>query len=90
MKHIANVLHKPTEFFKDECNQKILILSVLVFLFLWLLILLASGASHDGEEAVNLDNPAVTSVSVTPGITPTKWWIKMTGMSSPIPSVIRT
>lgn len=90
MKYIAKFLRNSTSFLKDVQNQKILILSVFVFLFLCLLSILARGVSHFGEEAVNLDNAAVTSVSVTPGITPTKWWIKMTGMSSPIPLVIRT
>jgi hypothetical protein len=82
MRYIGNFLRNPTEFFKDERNQKILILSVFVFLFLCSLILLVRSAPRRGEEAVNIDNTA-TSVSMTSTITPTKWWIKMTATSSP-------
>ena len=84
MKYIAKFLRNPTEFFKDERNQKILILSIFIFVFVCLLILLVRGASRRSDEAANNGVAAATSVSVTPTTMPTKWWIKMTATSSPV------
>jgi len=90
MNYIAYFLHNPIEFFKDERNQKILILSIFVFVFVCLLIRLVRGASHHSEEAANNDEAATPSVSMTSTITPTKWWIKITATSSLTPSGLTT
>lgn len=88
MKYVANFLRNPSEFFKDERNQKILILSIFIFVFVCLLILRVRGVSRRSEEAANNDNAAGMSVFMTPTITPTKWWIRMTVTSSPTSSVL--
>jgi hypothetical protein len=85
MKCLASFLRNPTEFFKDDRNQKILILSSLFFLFLCLLALLVRTAARRGEAAANISDAVAISAPVTPTVMPTKWWIKMTVTSSPTP-----
>ncbi len=86
MKYIAKFLRNPTEFFKDERTQKILILAIFIFVFVCLLILLVRGTSRRSEAAANKGVATTTSESMTPTTTPTKWWIKITATPSPIPS----
>jgi len=85
MKSIANFLRNPRGFVKDERNQIRLILSSFILMFLCSLILLARSAARRGEEAMNIDNGASTSVFMTSTLAPIKWWIKLTATSSPIP-----
>ncbi len=90
MKYFAKFLHNPTEFFKDECNPKLLVLSVFVLLFLCFLILLTNGTSRQGEEIAGLDQLTVKVESITPIRTPTKWWIRMTATFASASSEVKT
>ncbi len=90
MEYLAHFLHNPIEFFKDERNQKLLILSVFVLLFLCFLVLLTNGTSRQDEEVASFDQPAATVESTTPTRTPTKWWIRMPATFTPAPSEITT
>ena len=90
MEYLAHFLHNPTEFFKEERNQKLLILAIFVLLFLCLLILLARGISRQNEEIANLDQPAGTVESTAHAHTPTKWWIRVTATFAPAPSELTT
>jgi hypothetical protein len=89
VKYIANFLRNPAEFFKDERNQRLLILSIFIILFLCLLIFLTNSARGE-KEIVSIDDVTATPVLTRPTITPTKWWIKTTFTSSPIPSEFST
>jgi len=84
VKYIAKFLRSPTEFFKDERNQRSLILFIFIKLSLCLLILIAKNA-RGHEAARNTDDVTGTPGLERPTITPTKWWIKITATSSPIP-----
>ena len=55
-------------------------------MFVCLLVLLVRGTSRRSEAATNHSDVAAKSVSMTPTITPTKWWIKISATPSPIPS----
>ncbi|HEX2996705.1 MAG TPA: SH3 domain-containing protein [Anaerolineales bacterium] len=90
MKNVAEFLRNPTEFFKHEHNQKSLILSVFVLLFLCFLILLTNRPSRYSAEAANIDLPAVTAESIPPTSTPTKWWIRRAATFSPAPLALVT
>lgn len=85
MKNVAELLRNPTEFLKHEHNQKLLILSVFVLLFLCFLILLTNRPSRHSAEAANIDLPVVTAESISPMSTPTKWWVRKTATFTPSP-----
>lgn len=89
MKYIANFLRDPVEFFQDEHNQRLIILSIFITLFFCLLIFVTKSARGE-EETVYIDDVTGTPVLKRPTITPTKWWIKMTATSAPIPSGFTT
>lgn len=89
MKYIANFLRNPVGFFQEERNQRLLILSSFILLFLCLLIFLTKSARGE-EQKVHIDAITATPVLKPPTITPTKWWIKLTATSSPIRSGFST
>lgn len=88
MNYLANFPHNPTEFLKDERNQKLLVLSIFIVLFLCFLILLVRGTSRQNEKIANFNQPAVTVESTAPSHTPTKWWIRVTATFAPAPSEV--
>jgi hypothetical protein len=90
MKHLANFLHDHIEFFKEERNQKLLILVIFVLLCLCFLIFLRQGTSRRGEEVSRLDQPAAAVESMTPAHTPTKWWLRTAAAFTPAHSELTT
>lgn len=82
--HIANFLGNQTRFLNDPRNQRILVIASFVILFSCLLFLLFGRATRRGE-TVSAAGKTATPVSTIPTTTPTKWWIKVTPISSPTP-----
>lgn len=87
--HIANFLGNPTRSLNDPRNQRMAVIAGFVILFSCLLFLLFGRASRRGE-TVFAEGTTATPASTTPTITPTKWWIKITSTSSPVPLAITT
>jgi len=89
MKRIAYFLRNPSKYFKNNHNQRLFILAGSIFLFLCLIIVLAT-SNGQREEAARFDNTPTSPISANPTVTPTKWWIKIIATSNPSVSELMT